>query len=360
MTKPDLSAIDQPWPSSGLERVEACPYCHSQNRSVAYLDVQDWSFYGAPGKWTYWDCHDCQALYLDPRPTRGSIGAAYKTYYTHTTQAQASILQLLKERIRNECWSHLLNADIGPRLYLPKGLAWLLMPLKSRLVESFGLRELASLPKGRLVDVGCGNGNTLSLATKLCWQAMGLEIDPAAVRAARTQGLDVFEGTYERLAEYGQVFDCIVCTHVLEHVHNPQDMLIKLERALKPGGMLLLSLPNATSALRYHFGENWRGLEAPRHLSIPSMHRLKAKLEEMGFSVTQRQLNVFATAAESSRIQRRATELNAYDKTVEKTLVADKVRVTDQEHDFVQFVCLKNKDETQRLASETSTVSPDY
>lgn len=341
MKNPDTSKIDQSWPEDGIEHVEHCPYCGSSERTLAYKDVQDWSFYCAPGKWTYWDCKQCSAIYLDPRPTKATIGQAYGTYYTHSIVN--TTLQSLKERIRNECWSHWLNADISPRLHIPKSLIWLLSPLKARLVEPFGLRELISLPKGRLMDVGCGNGYMLSLATKLGWQAMGLEIDPSAARAARTQGLDVLEGTYERLAEYRQAFDCIVCSHVLEHVHNPKDMLIKLKDALKPDGLLLLSLPNATSMLRYHFGENWRGLEAPRHLSIPSMYQLKAYLEEMGFSVKQRQLNVFPTAVESSRIQRRATKFNAYDKTVEKMLISDKNVETDQQHDFVQFACLKLK-----------------
>ena len=341
MKNADTTKIEQSWPEDGIEQVQHCPYCGSSERAIAYKDVQDWSFYCAPGKWAYWDCKQCKAIYLNPRPTEATIGRAYETYYTHGTVNNESILQLFKERIRNECWSHWINADVSPRLYLPKALGFLLKPLKSILIEPFGLRELASLPKGALMDVGCGNGNLLSLATKLGWQAMGLEIDPAAVRAARNQGLDVLEGTYERLSEFSQLFDCIVCSHVLEHLHNPQDMLIKLRDALKRGGTLLLSLPNATSALRYHFGENWRGLEAPRHLSIPSMHWLKANLEEMGFTVKQCQRSVFLTAVESSRIRRRAHMSNAYDKAVEKMLIANCTSGSQEEHDFVQFICYK-------------------
>lgn len=322
-----------------MEKVNHCPYCGSSKRMLAYKDVQDWSFYCAPGKWSYWDCKQCCAIYLDPRPTAATIGKAYDTYYTHNVNNE-SIFQVCKNRLKNECLSHWLNTDISPRLHLPKILAWLLTPLKSRSFESFGLRELVSLPKGSLMDVGCGSGQTLSLAKQLGWQAMGVEIDPAAVRAARTQYLNVLEGTYEKLDDYKQEFDCIVCFHVLEHVYNPQDMLIKLKEALKPGGTLLLSLPNATSALRYHFGENWRGLEAPRHLSIPSMHQLKANLEEMGFSVKEVQLNVFPTASESSRIQRRAAKPNTYDKAVKKMLIANEAVVADKQPDFIQFICV--------------------
>lgn len=352
MKTADTSKIDQSWPEDGIEQVQHCPYCGSSERELAYKDVQDWSFYCAPGKWTFWDCKQCSALYLNPRPTEATIGQAYGTYYTHNAANKESILQLLKDRIRNECWSQWLNADVNPRLHIPKVLGWLLNPFKSRLAEPFGLSELTSLPKGRLMDVGCGSGHMLSLAKQLGWQAMGLEIDPAAVRAARTQGLNVLEGTYKRLAEYRQSFDCIVCFHVLEHVHSPQDMLIKLKDALKPGGTLLLVLPNATSALRYHFGENWRGLEAPRHLSIPSIDQLKENLEEMGFSVKQWQPNVFPTAVESSRIQRRAAKPNAYDKAVEKMLIAKNEIATDQQHDFIQFVCLLNGNGANNIGYE--------
>ena len=325
--------------------MEKCPYCNFGERTLAYKDVQDWTFYCAPGKWTYWDCSQCGALYLDPRPTKVTVGMAYGTYYTHSAGNKKSIRELLKERIINECRSHWLSANINPRLHVPKYLGWLLTPFKSRVVEYFGQKELVSLPKGRLMDVGCGDGDMLSLATKLGWQAMGLEFDPAAVKAARAQGLDVLEGTYERLSEYMQAFDCIVCSHVLEHVHNPLDMLIKLKEALKPGGILLLSSPNATSALRYYFGENWRGLEAPRHLSIPSMSHLKAKLIEMGFNVTQRQLNSYLTAVESSRIKRRAAKSNLYDKKIKKLLMSDKGILSDQQDDFLQLICFKVESE---------------
>jgi 2-polyprenyl-3-methyl-5-hydroxy-6-metoxy-1,4-benzoquinol methylase len=339
---PDTSKIDQPWPDDGLEQVECCPYCNASERTLAHGDVQDWSFYCAPGKWTYWNCTRCNSLYLDPRPTPATVGQAYGAYYTHHRAHRESLAQWVKERVRNECCSHWLKTDLRPRLHIPKGLSWLLIPLKSRLVEPFEIAELVKLPKGKLMDVGCGNGYTLSLAKKLGWQAMGLEIDPAAARAARTQGLDVVDGSYARLAAFRQEFDCIICSHVLEHVHDPQDMLIRLAEALKPGGTLLLSLPNATSLLRYLFGDDWRGLEAPRHLSIPSMSQLEAILREMGFSVRQRQLNRWWTAAESSRIQRRGTRLNTHDKAVAKRLTADTVVSSDQEHDFVQFVCVRD------------------
>lgn len=341
MNAPDTSRIDQRWPVDGLEEVERCPYCGSDEREVAHRDIQDWSFYSAPGKWTYWSCARCKSLYLSPRPTQSTLGTAYGSYYTHHLAQGGSLVPRLLDRVKNECWSHWLSADLRPRVHVPRWLGWVLAPLKNRLVEPFEIAELINLPKGRLMDVGCGNGNMLDVAQQLGWRAMGLELDPNAVRAARTRGLDVLEGSYARLAEFEGELDCVICSHVLEHVHDPQDMLRKLSGALKLGGTLLLSLPNASSLLRDHFGDDWRGLEAPRHLSIPSLDQLAANLHALGFAVRQRELTRLWTAAESSRIQRRGSRRLSFDNAAARKLRAQLVPSGGQQYDFVEFVCVK-------------------
>jgi 2-polyprenyl-3-methyl-5-hydroxy-6-metoxy-1,4-benzoquinol methylase len=341
-TAADTSRIDQHWPDEGLEQVERCPYCDSPERAIAHRDIQDWSFYCAPGKWTYWSCARCESLYLSPRPTPSTLANAYGSYYTHHVAQGGSLLHRLLDRLKNECWSHWLRADLRPRLHLPRAVGWLLAPLKRRLIEPFEIAELIELPKGRLMDVGCGNGNMLDVARQLGWQATGLEIDPNAARAARTRGLEVLEGSYARLAEFGQEFDCIICSHVLEHVHDPQGMLRRLANALKPGGTLMISLPNASSLLREHFGNDWRGLEAPRHLSIPSLRRLAANLEELGFRVRQREMTRLFTAAESVRIQRRGDRRTASDTAAARKLTARLVPTSGQQYDLVEFVCVKD------------------
>ena len=281
------SPLDQDWPAEEIERINACPYCGSPERTLAYKDVQDWSFYCAPGKWNYWDCAGCQSLYLDPRPTLTSIGAAYAKYYTHGGIEPVSFLQAMKARLRNECLSQKLCAKIEPRLHLPKLLNGLVSRIGKRVTVPFGWELLAHRARGRFVDVGCGAGLVVGLAQQLGWDAMGLEIDPAAVREARRSGLNIVEGTYERLTQHEGQFDCIMCSHVLEHVHEPRDLLAKMKKGIKPGGVLLLTLPNSLSAMRRHFGANWRGLEAPRHVSIPSESWWFQLLTEAGFRSDQ-------------------------------------------------------------------------
>lgn len=346
MRKPDTTIIDQSWPKAELEYVDSCPFCGSKDRILAYKDVRDWSFYCAPGSWTYWDCRRCEALYLSPRPTEESINRAYASYYTHFPNTQ-SLLRLLKTRLRNECFSHWLNADINPRLNIPKAFVFLLHPFRSLIKIPFELAVLADLPKGKLLDVGCGSGNKLLLAKQLGWDAIGVEIDSNAVAAAKKEQLKVIQGSYRDLVNFVNEFDCIICSHVLEHVYNPLEMLGLLRQALKPGGTLLLSLPNSKSWLRDMFGENWRGLEAPRHIAIPSQQFLIEQKLEKEFTVNSVETFNSETIAESVRIQKRLLKLN-YLELKQSRLLGMYQTVNISKSDIMSLVCVKRVHDTRK------------
>ena len=334
-------AFEADWPAGDSEEVPHCPYCGNSERSLAYSAVRDWAFGSAPGLWTYWSCSGCHGLYLSPRPTPASIGNAYSRYYTHDGDRSAGRLSAIKKRVRNEVWSYSLQTSLYPRLGLPKILAWTTQWLRPWIAEPFGLRQLAQLPKGLLIDVGCGNGNKIKLAEQLGWQARGIELDAAAVKAAVAQGLQVELGGFELLANYEGQVDCLVCSHVLEHVHQPLRMIELLLAALKPEGVLLLSLPNAASFLRHHYRENWRGLEAPRHLAIPDGAWLRAYLGRQGFDCTQVPSHPLETAIESERMRRRGANVVAADIHAAKALLRGRPQPAMAQQDVTQLVCVR-------------------
>jgi 2-polyprenyl-3-methyl-5-hydroxy-6-metoxy-1,4-benzoquinol methylase len=204
---------------------------------------------------------------LNPRPKEEFIYKAYATYYTHGGTVR-SFKDKLKEKIRNECHSHWLSTSIEPRFNVPKILGFILKPLNKILHIPYELNELVKTPKGRLLDVGCGSGGTLLLAKQLGWEVVGLEIDPEAVRAAKNNGLNVIQGDYRNLKNYSEEFDAVICSHVLEHVHQPVELLELLLDSLKKRGLLFLSTPNSESHMKVRFGKFWRGIEAPRHLHL--------------------------------------------------------------------------------------------
>jgi len=72
---------------------------------------------------------------------------------------------------------------------------------------------------------------------------------------------------------------------VIEHVHDPKSALRQSFRLLKPNGKLYLETPNIESVGHKEFGENWRALEPPRHLTIFSWAALENFLAQLGFDI---------------------------------------------------------------------------
>ena len=343
MTHPGSNPLDNAWPPHDLETISACPYCGGGNQALAYQNVQDWSFGSAAGRWNYWRCGDCHALFLNPRPDTRSIGRAYGRYYTHGAAPRPTLLAAIKQRLRNECWSHLFATPVLPRLGMPRWASPIFRLFTPWVAEPFGLRQLAELPKGVLIDVGCGNGDTVKLAAQLGWQARGIELDAAAVRAAQARGLDVMEGSYEVLSLHEGQADCLICSHVIEHVHQPLRLLRLLLAALKPQGVLLLSAPNAASHLSDRYGENWRGLEAPRHLAIPDATWLIGWLRAEGFRCRQSLSHDVVTVIESERIARRALGTTSSAVRAGKKMARAIAKPAMDKQDIVQIVCTRER-----------------
>jgi len=327
------------WPPEDLEPVANCPFCAVSERSLAFADMEDWIFRCAPGKWNSWKCKGCGALYLDPRPTEASIGRAYARYFTHDRAAGGTLIEQVKTLLRHTCYLAWHDLDLKPRLPLPRFMQPLLAPLRRRMADPFFILQILNrLPRGRLMDVGCGNGGYLAAARQLGWTVQGLEIDPQAVAAARAAGLDVLQGDYRCLDKFQGAFDCLVCSHVIEHVHAPLALLQAIHAALKPDGVALISLPNADSIVLEAFGANWRGLEAPRHLAIPTARTMRALFEAQGFAVEAAPVSSLATLEATLAIaRRRGLDLRSTAERLRRTVgIVDETR-----SDFINLVLRK-------------------
>lgn len=101
---------------------------------------------------------------------------------------------------------------------------------------------------GRLMDIGCGNGRLLWTAKQAGWQVKGLELDPATARyAAGIVGCEIVARDFladELPAGDREAFDVISLRHVLEHLPYPRLAMEKISALLRPGGWLLVEIPN--------------------------------------------------------------------------------------------------------------------
>ncbi len=273
------------WPEDGLESVLACPVCSSLERALLHEDLTDVCFSCAPGKWKMFKCHSCGIAYLDPRPNAASIHLAYADYFTHSSAMPAADASWLKRfwQALAKGYRHWRFASRRRLQYLPGFLLVSLLPGRRRLIDA----QMRHLPRPRagqrLLDVGCGNGDFLRLANQLGWLVSGVDFDPHAVQASRVDGLDVRLGGLERLTGQEGQFDVITLSHVIEHVHDPRDLLRGCQALLKKGGLIWIDTPNLESQGYKLFGAFWRGLEVPRHLSIFCRDALIELLYELQF-----------------------------------------------------------------------------
>ena len=144
--------------------------------------------------------------------------------------------------------------------------------------RSTGLRT------GRVLDIGSGTGAFVHELRRAGWQADGLEPDPLARQVAQTDfGESLLD--IDRLFQLPTgSFDAITLWHVLEHVHDLTGYMNQLHQLLKPGGRLLIALPNYTSLDAAHFGNWWAAYDVPRHLYHFSPSSIRHLAEKHRFS----------------------------------------------------------------------------
>jgi SAM-dependent methyltransferase len=119
----------------------------------------------------------------------------------------------------------------------------------------------------RLLDIGCSSGLFLSLARRKGFSCSGMDVSAQAVQAARAQyGLDVRMGAVGSDIWGGEKFDFVTMFHVLEHLAEPMEALRHARNLLRPGGGMVLQVPNLSSVQARVFGRRWYGLDVPRHL----------------------------------------------------------------------------------------------
>lgn len=274
------------WPEKELETLGACPVCGSRKRISTQRELRDSVFFCAPGAWSAWKCQDCNVQYLDPRPTESSIHKAYANYYTHGRPA-SSLLRKLLEKLRIGIRHSYLNKRLGYRLSgeLPFGwIAYEAMPRQATIT----LHTIRHLPPPRpnensLLDIGCGDGEFLSIARGIGYDVAGLEVDPLSRTLAQKAGFLVHSGPFPGAVLQQGRYDYITMSHVLEHFHDPVGAIRCAFDLLKPGGRIWIKVPNLSASSHARFDQNLFILDPPRHLVMFDRPSLEALLREAGF-----------------------------------------------------------------------------
>ena len=131
--------------------------------------------------------------------------------------------------------------------------------------------------KGRILDIGTGTGDFLSVAKNDGWQTIGVEPSDRAKAIAKNKGVSFVEETSEL---ENNSFDVISMWHVLEHVPDLDIQIKELKRLLKPTGTLIIAVPNFKSFDAKYYGKFWAAFDVPIHFWHFSKTAIKLLFEK--------------------------------------------------------------------------------
>ena len=229
------------------------------------------TLFGAPGVWGLRRCAACGLAWLDPQPRPHQIGKFYSGYWTHGAADPAVTVAAYHSR----GWRRLAKRALAALVF------W------RRTAFRGDLLYLQGMTPGRVLDVGCGNGQFLAAAAACGWTATGIDFDPEAVAAARRlPGVEAEVGDLAEQAFDAGVFDAVMLNNVIEHVPDPRATFAECARLLRGGGRLVMITPNLDALGHRVFGPDWRGLEPPRHLHLFTARALRAFARRAGFART--------------------------------------------------------------------------
>jgi 2-polyprenyl-3-methyl-5-hydroxy-6-metoxy-1,4-benzoquinol methylase len=233
-----------------------CGACSSDNLAE-FLEVYD-DRYGYPGYSKLFRCKDCGHKMLDAELSEELLTRLYSDYYPR------SELKLEDYKPGEEAkgfGSWLDGAYCQPFRWVPKGV--------------------------RVLDIGCGFGQSLGYYEARGCDAYGVEVDENIRRVAEKFGFKVDVGVFNPDIYEPAFFDYVTMAQVIEHVADPVATLKGLAKVLKPGGVAVLSTPNSNGWGAKVFKTRWINWHAPYHLQHFSVRSMRAAAEKAGLVVKE-------------------------------------------------------------------------
>lgn len=270
------------------ERVDVCALCGGRDLEDLFSQT-DFVYGTTDEQFLHARCRGCGLMFIRERPFPAEMDRYYPASYSFHQPRRLEALKDAAKSVLGAAFapggSSALGALLAPVRPLARRLGWL--------NAIRGYRRPAFIPAAgtRLLDVGCGSGSTLhpfGRRYSLHWlmrrgvAAEGVEPDERACAQGRAAGLNIVHGGLLDAKLPAGAYDAVRFNHSLEHTHDPAAYLARAGELLKPGGLLIVSVPNYDGATYALFP---RAVEAPRHLFYFNPSSLRRHLEARGFDI---------------------------------------------------------------------------
>lgn len=236
-----------------------CPLCGSPLPDGVDLHGVDRN-YGVEGEFAVRICRSCGGGVTAPAINAAELGGLYPTTYQAYQPGGSGVLGRVSALIRSWQGFRALRTD----------------PISA-------LRELEP---GRAVDIGCGRGDLGATLIGRGWQVTGVEPSREACDVARARGIDARCGGVADAGLEPSSYDAAIFRHSLEHLTDPVGDLRTAGQALRPGGLMLISVPNFGGWQARRFGSRWYHLDLPRHRFHFDAPALEAAIRAAGLEIT--------------------------------------------------------------------------
>jgi 2-polyprenyl-3-methyl-5-hydroxy-6-metoxy-1,4-benzoquinol methylase len=214
--------------------------------------------YGYPGRFALMRCPGCGHAFLECGFTSAQLSALYTNYYPRRT-FDVEQYKPHSEIGGTTAWFNGLNGSAFRRV--PKNV--------------------------RVLDVGCGFGQSLGYHKARGCDVYGVEADENIRRVADRFGFKVLVGLFEDSIYEDGFFDYVTMDQVIEHVTDPVSTLRAVARILKTGGTAILSTPNAGGWGAKLFGRRWINWHAPYHMQFFSRRSMRLAAKQAGLKVVE-------------------------------------------------------------------------
>jgi 2-polyprenyl-6-hydroxyphenyl methylase/3-demethylubiquinone-9 3-methyltransferase len=166
-------------------------------------------------------------------------------------------------------------------------------PLALHLIDDC-VRRQRSPRRARVFDAGCGNGALLQALSSRDYELAGCDASESGVQRVRERMIGRANvgrhSLYDDLAAtYGDTWDVVIATEVIEHLYSPRQFLGRVRSLLRPGGALILSTPyhgylkNLALAVAGHMDQHFTALWDGGHIKFWSRATLSSVLDELEF-----------------------------------------------------------------------------